>query len=333
MRVLIVGGAGFVGLNIANHLAECGCAVSVLDRAEPASFQRAALGARAHKVTFLIGDVTTPETIVPAITPSLDAVIYGAAITADAARDATEPEHVLAVNLGGIIPVLRAAKSCAVRRVINLSSATAVGRASCGVAPILESSLPDPTTLYAITKMATERVCERLAELWDMDIVSLRLSAVFGPFECATGVRDTLSPLGQIMMAATRGQPALLPRAGNRDWVYARDVAAAVKCVIDAPTLAHRLYNVTSGSVWSALDWGQNLARMRPGFECRLTSGNEIPTIDLFAPTDRAPLAGNRLANELGWTARFGSAESLADFDAWSRVWGTSFWGTANGKS
>jgi UDP-glucose 4-epimerase len=327
VRVLVVGGAGFVGLNIAARLAELGHEVSVLDRALPPASVLAALGGSRAGITFISGDVTRPESVAAAVIPGLEAIVYGAAITADAARDAAEPERILSVNLVGLVHVLRAARAAGVRRVINLSSGSALGRAVEGPDLLHETLLADPVSLYAITKHASERVADRLADLWQMDIINVRLSSVFGPLEYATGVRDTLSPLGQIMMAATRGTPAVLARPGVRDWVYAPDVADAIFRLLEAPKLVHRLYNITSGQSWSALAWGERLAGLRPGFSCRLATHGEATTIDLFAATDRPPLSAARLKDELGWIAAHGLQESLADFDAWSRRWGAAIWG------
>ena len=143
----------------------------------------------------------------------------------------------------------------------------------------------------------------------------VRLSAVFGPWERETGVRDTLSPQSQILAHATAGRDARLPRPGLRDWIYAPDVAAGLLAVLDAPSLAHRMYHVTSPHVWSALAWGERLAASMPGFVCRLAEPGEAPNVDLHGPADRSPLDPSRLADDLGWQAAYGldaSADDLA---------------------
>ncbi len=329
MRALVIGGAGFVGLNIAHHLAELGHDVMVLDRQQPPAAVCAALGDIKRQISFISGTVTEPETYKPLIRQGADWMIYGAAITSDAHRDAAEPETVLAVNLSGFVSALRAARSAGVRRVINLSSVGALGQAAGGPGVLDETRPADPVSLYSVTKFASERVADRLASLWEMEIVNVRLSSVFGPFERATGVRDTLSPLGQIMMAAVRGEPALLERQGLRDWIYAPDAANAIARIVAAPKLAHRLYNVTSAQTWPALQWGEKLARLRAGFVCRLTRPGELATINLHAAADRAPLSPGRLHDELAWTAKHGLDASLESFEAWARRWGHQFWGAA----
>ena len=326
MRALIVGGAGFVGLNIAARFSRDGYDVIAIDTAPPPPAAIAALGADAARIRFTQGDVTSPESVTTHISKGIDIMVYGAAITADAARDAAEPERLLAVNLGGLVPVLRAARDVGAGRIINLSSAAALGRAVAGPAPLAETLSPDPATLYAITKNASERVAARLAELWSLDVLSVRLSAVFGPFEYPTGVRDTLSPLGQIMIAASLGRQAILARPGERDWLYAPDVADAVACLAQASTPMHRLYNITTPDRYAALAWGEALSIHRPGFSCRLASSGEMPTIDLHAATDRPSLSPARMHDEFGWTAPHGCAASADAFDDWARRWGPALW-------
>ena len=150
MRILIFGGGGFVGLNIAEAALAAGHTVTLFDRAlpQPALDELAAIGPPCAGV---IGDVR-------------DAAAFPA--TAD---------------------------------------------------PLMESMVTDPQSLYGLTKFAGERACARLAALWGLDVRSVRLSAVFGPWERATPARSTLSPqfqsppAGPENRAARADSPASLP--------------------------------------------------------------------------------------------------------------------------
>lgn len=318
-KTLVFGGAGFVGLNIAERLLADGEAVVLFDRQPPPGAAIDAFATLPGSLEVVLGDVTDVNAVTRAMTYEVDTVVLGAAVTADAARETRDPETILQINLMALTPILRAARDAGVRRVINLSSAAAYGKAAMGVAMVDEDSPPQPTGLYGITKFTSEMIGGRLADLWSLDFVSLRLSGVFGPWERATGMRDTTSPQFQITEAARRGTPALLARPGLRDWVYAPDVAHAVHVVAQAATLSHRIYNVSSPQGWSALAWGERLAALRPGFECRLAREGEAPTVDLHAPADRAPLSVARLQAELGWQAGFGMEASADHLEAWCR--------------
>jgi UDP-glucose 4-epimerase len=251
------------------------------------------------------------------IASGYDAIVLGAAITAGPAREAADPESILRVNLLAQVPILEAAHRTRVTRIINLSSAAAYGTAASRHA-VLEEEMPcDPVSLYAITKYASEKIAARLAALWPLEIVSVRLSGVFGPWERATGVRDTLSAQAQIVAALRQQRQAILSRPGIRDWIYAPDVADAVTVLIEATKPQHRLYNISTGREWSALQWGQDLAALHPGFVCRLAEPGEASTVDLHSDTDRAPLSVLRLEQEFGWRARFGCADSAVDLNNW----------------
>jgi UDP-glucose 4-epimerase len=317
MKILIFGGTGFVGLNIAAALLARGHAVTLFDRAALRPAAKKDFAQYTDQVTTIQGDVTDRPAVEAAIAAGYQAIILGAAITAGPERDAADPETILRVNLLAQLPILTAARASGVARIINLSSAAAYGSNAFGEKPLDEDTACDPVSLYAITKFASEKVAARLAALWQCDIISVRLSAVFGPWERATGVRDTLSPQAQILAAMQAGREAILPRPGVRDWLYGPDVAEAVTLLIEAAKLRHRLYNISTGVEWPALQWGEELAALHRGFVCRLAKPEEAPTIELHGPADRAPLSISRLAQEFGWRARFGCADSAVDLSRW----------------
>jgi UDP-glucose 4-epimerase len=317
LRILIFGGTGFVGLNIASALLARGHAVTLFDRgALPWAAARAFAGF-GDALDVIQGDITDAPTIEAVIAQGFDIIILGAAITAGPAREAADPQSILQVNLMAQVSILMAAHHSRVHRVINLSSGSAFGAAAFRYA-LLEEDLPcEPASLYAITKYASERVMARLAALWQADFISVRLSGVFGPWERATGVRDTLSPQMQITAALQQLKEAVLSRPGNRDWIYAPDVAEAIAVLVEASRPRHGLYHISTGHEWTALEWGQQLAKINPGFVCRLAHPGEAPTVDLHSDADRAPLSTARMADEFGWRARFGFADSVADLNDW----------------
>jgi UDP-glucose 4-epimerase len=317
MRILIFGGTGFVGLNIAAALLARGHAVTLFDRAGLPPAAQKTLAHHADRLRTVQGDVTDRQAVEEVIAPGYEAIVLGATITAGPEREAADPETILRVNLLAHVPVLSAARRSRVRRIINLSSGSAYGTSAFQSMPLDEETACSPVSLYAITKFASERVAARLAALWSCEIINVRLSAVFGPWERATGVRDTLSPQAQILAAMLQGREAVLPRPGVRDWIYATDVAEAVTLLIEAAKPKHQLYNISTGVEWSALQWGQQLGALHSGFNCRLAEADEAATVDLHGPADRAPLSVERLAQEFGWRARFGCAESAADLCVW----------------
>ncbi|MGL4441471.1 MAG: NAD-dependent epimerase/dehydratase family protein [Bosea sp. (in: a-proteobacteria)] len=313
MSVVIFGGSGFVGLNIAMWFLADRQDVTLFDRRPPLEAWLVHAKSLPGKLTFIDGDVMDADAVKAAVKPGTDLVVLGAAITAGPEREASDPASIISINLLAQITMLEAARDAGVRRVINLSSAAAYGRSGERLDVLDEDAAVDPVALYPITKWASERIGARICGLWGLGFVNLRLSGVFGPWEHLTGVRDTPSPQFQILKALEDGKTALLPRPGLRDWVHATDVAEAVAAVGKAETLPRNVYNISPGRIWSVLDFGQALARGIEGGECRLAVTGEVANIDLYGPGDRAPLSADAMARDVGWRARFGLEASVVD--------------------
>ncbi|WP_158668534.1 NAD-dependent epimerase/dehydratase family protein [Bradyrhizobium guangdongense] len=316
MKIVIFGGTGFVGLNLAEVLLTRGHEVTLYDRKQlPAGAERSFADYRG-RLTIVQGEITDVERIDALAKQGFDAIVLGAAITAGDQLERSTTSSILEINVMAQMPILSAAIRRGVRRVINLSSASAYGAAGQRY-PVLDEETPcDPVSFYAISKFTSERSVARLAELWGGDFLSVRLSAVFGPWERIGKVRDTPSLQFQILAELARGEPALLPAPGIKDWTYAVDAAEAVALLIEAERPRHRLYNISSGTAWSALQWGEAFAALHPDLVCRLASPGEKTVIKLHGG-DRAPMSVKRMADEFGWRARFGCAESAAAMSAW----------------
>jgi UDP-glucose 4-epimerase len=316
MKIIIFGGVGFVGLNVAEALLARGHDVTLYDRAELPLSARRSLADYGARLKAVQGDITDTDAIDALIADGVDAIVLGAAITAGDELERASTARVLEINVMAQIPILLAAIRHGVRRVVNLSSASAYGAAGGRVEVLDEETPCDPVSFYAISKFTSERSVARHAELFGGDFLSVRLSAVFGPWERPGSVRDTPSLQYQIMAAFARGEPAIMPETGMRDWIYAPDAAEAVAILVEAERTRHRLYNISSGRLWPALQWGQAFAALSPGLECRLAAPGENTVIKLHG-RHRAPLSVTRMADEFGWRTRFGCAESAAAMSAW----------------
>jgi UDP-glucose 4-epimerase len=253
LNILIFGGAGFVGINIASALLARGHAVTLFDRIGLPRAAQQAFAAYGDALSVVKGDLTEARAVEAILARDFDAIVLGAAITAGPEREAADPQSILQVNLMAQLPVLMAARRNGATRIINLSSGSALGAAAFRHVLLDEETPCEPVSLYAITKFASERVAARLAALWQADFISVRLSGVFGPWERLTGVRDTPSPQMQIIAALRQRKEAVLARPGVWDWIYAPDVADAVTVLVEASKLKYGLYNISTGREWTAL--------------------------------------------------------------------------------
>ncbi|MBM3490086.1 MAG: NAD(P)-dependent oxidoreductase [Alphaproteobacteria bacterium] len=311
---LVTGGTGFVGLNIAEALLAAGHRVLAVDRGPPPP----ATGAWSAKGGFrhVVADVRDGAGLLALVREARpEGLVIGAALTAGLARERSDAAGILAVNCAGTINALDAALAGDVRRVVYLSSSTVYGENGFPDHALDEAvDTPLPDSLYSITKYMGERIALRYRALHGLGVVCLRLSAVYGPWERDTGARDTLSPVYQVTMAARQGQEAVLPRAGIRDWVYARDVGKAVLAALSAAEPPSGPFNVTPSSTFAIADWCQKLGQRYPGFRWRI--GPEA-SIDYHGPRERSPMSARRIAEGLGWRAEFTADRAFADYMAW----------------
>jgi UDP-glucuronate 4-epimerase len=318
MSAFITGAAGFVGLAVTEALLLRGERVT--------GFDLSPLSEHAHK-TFarlpgssrhVIGDVCDAQGLKAALRESdANCVLNLAAVTAGIARETGDAEGVIRVNVGGAAAALEAAAACGVRRVLHLSSGSVYGASGRNVAVLTEDTPLRPEQLYGITKQAAEAVALRLAELHRLDLSIGRLGTCFGRWEYSTGARDTPSAPYQIVQAARSGRAAILPRSHLRDWLYARDAAAAVLELLYARGRRHRIYNLAAGFMWSMADFCARLQQACAGFEWRFAQAGEPANIDYYAPYDRAPMANERLRADTAFLPRYNLEEALADYLQW----------------
>ena len=188
-------------------------------------------------------------------------VVALAAITADEARERHAAQTIFEVNVGGVLAALNAA-------------ADTGSSVYCMPAPVpytdeagvrrwrYANDTRCCRKAFTHVKRAAEEAAMRLASIRGLPLVVGRLGTCFGPWEADTGVRDTLSPPLQVLVRTRDGETAILPRAGRRDWLYVRDVAAAMATLLDQPSWAYPLYNLAAGF------------RMEPGRLVRLHRGS-----------------------------------------------------------
>lgn len=322
MAVMITGGAGFIGLNVAQALLEAGRRVVSFGLEAPSSTFLEQLGAHHDRMAVERGDVCDRGALVQAMQRhDVRFVVHGAAITAGLEREVRTPEQIAAVNFGGTIEVLEAAREHGIQRFVQLSSGAVFG-SSVKAGGTLDELLdvPVPESLYGITKYASERLAVRYRNTGRLDLCVARLGTCFGRWEHDTGQRDTLSiPFGLMRLAQARGH-AVFRKQLPDDWVYASDVAQGVIRMLDAPVLPQPLYHLSAGRRWSASNWCDRLAGAFPGFSYEVSDEAARVNIATVAPSPRPPFAIDRLRHDLGYAPRFLEEEAFDDYVRWSQA-------------
>jgi nucleoside-diphosphate-sugar epimerase len=302
MAILVTGAAGFVALNVVEHLLAAGRDVVGLDRI---ALPRRAVRDFARlpgTLTMIGGSVLSDADLSRALTVRpIEAVIHCAVITAGAAREKADPMSILAVNVDGAVATLVAAAKRGVKRFVYTSSGAVYGAGASAAVLDEDSVRPAPVNLYGLTKHAAEQIMPRVAETQGVDLTAVRLGQVYGPWEYATGVRDTLSPMLQTLEAdeVVLGTPWL------GDYTFSRDIASGLVAVADRSGLPRTVYNLATGRRGSVEDWCRAVERLVGGFAWRRAGGNETPTVESHSGFDRGAMAIDRISADTGYRPAF----------------------------
>ena len=323
MTVMITGGCGFVGLNIAHHLLAKGQDVLIVDRNPipgQVAFQADALPG---KLTVATADVTDRQVIETSIRAyGVNAVVHGAAITAGLEREASQSDQIVEVNLIGTIRVLEAALSCGVSRVVQLGTGSVFGSSVKAQGWLDEvTDIPVPDSMYGITKYAAERTAIRFRNTRGLNVTVARLGVVFGRYEYDTGVRDTLSAPLALAKLAQKSQHARVYAGLPDDWVYAEDVAIAVDLLLQQRQTAD-VYQVSAGATWSVGAWCERLKNIYPDFTYELVHQQADADVGRLTPTRRPPFSIARLSRDVEYEPRFLLEKAFDDYMQWHEALG-----------
>jgi len=221
MRILITGGAGFIGSSLAAHLLSRGHQVAAFDHSA-AKAKRLLKGC-----VFIGGDVTDPAAVAAAI-GGHDAVIHLAAMVS-VPETMEHPELAEQVNVIGAINVLAAAKAANVKKVVLASSAAVYGEEPR--TPTGEEERPRPMSPYAITKLAMEDYAQLYA-LQGLPTCCLRLFNVYGPGQNPKSRYAAVIPA--FISRALKGETLTVYGDGEqtRDFVYVEDACRAFELAL-----------------------------------------------------------------------------------------------------
>ncbi len=249
MAILVSGAAGFVALNVVEHLLRAGRDVVGLDRIPLPKRAVRDFAALPGRLTMIGGSILSDADLSRALTMMpVEAVIHCAVITAGSRRETADPESIVAVNIQGAVATLVAAARRGVKRFVYPSSGAVYG-ASAGTVDLMDEDAlrPAPVNLYGITKFAAELILPRVAETQAVAFTAARLGVVYGPWEYATGVRDTLSPMLQTLDLAAAGVECILGPPWRGDYTLSRDIAAGLVALADQPSTPRTVYNLATG--------------------------------------------------------------------------------------
>jgi len=232
MRILVTGGAGFIGSHLCEALLGRGDQVAILDDFnafyDPAIKRRNA-AALIPRATLVEGDIRNRTDVEKALGAGTEAVVHLAA-RAGVRPSIEEPVLYTEVNVTGTQVVLEAARVKGVKRFVFGSSSSVYGARS--KAPFREDDRIDrPISPYAATKIAGEMLCATYRSLYPMECVGLRFFTVFGPRQ-----RPDLA-IAKFSRLLREGRPIPFFGTGEtaRDYTYVEDIVRGIVAALDRP--------------------------------------------------------------------------------------------------
>jgi dTDP-L-rhamnose 4-epimerase len=340
-RVLLTGGAGFIGSAIARALAPSGANVSVMDANHRATHRRPP-PSTVVGYPVRVADLRDPDAVAAAL-HGVDAVIHQAALVGHGVDLDDMPEYVGCNDLGTAV-LLAAMARHGVRRLVLASSMVVYGEGAyacdrhgpvrpaartdtdlaagrfepgcprCGaaLAPDLvdEAASLDPRSVYAATKAAQEHLTAAWARQTGGSVIALRYHNVYGPGMPADTPYSGVAAMFRSALAAGQAPRVFEDGGQRRDFVHVDDVAAAnlaaLAATADGP--GWRAYNVASGSPATVLDMAGTLARAMAGPAPVVTGEFRLGDVRHVVASPA------RAAAELGYRAEVPFAAGMAEF-------------------
>jgi UDP-glucose 4-epimerase len=254
-RVLVTGGAGFIGSNLARGLLERGDDVRVLDNFSTGN--RANLDGL--DVEIVEGELRSYERVHNAVRGS--EVVYHLGALGSVPRSVQDPLTSSAVNVEGTLNVLLAARDEGVRRVVFASSSSVYGVRR--ELPVTESMPVDPRSPDGVAKLAAERYCVAFSRVYEnFESVVLRYFNVFGPRQSPSSQYAAAVPL--FISAIAEGRPITVFGDGgqSRDFTYVANVVDATIAAGDADGASGRIFTVAASAPTSVNDLADEIGRI-----------------------------------------------------------------------
>jgi UDP-glucose 4-epimerase len=304
MRVVVTGGAGFIGSHMVASAIERGHEVVVIDDLSGVS----ALPLPSE-VTFLEAEINDSEAVRRALSGA--EVVFHLAAKRAVSRSVEFPLETDRVNTAGTLTVLNIARDLGVRRVVAASSSSVYG--GSGPLPSTEDGPVAPKSPYAVSKLAGEHYARVFAGLYGLEAISLRFFNVFGPGQRPDGLYAAVIPI--FLDALRSGRKPVVHGDGTqgRDFTYVSNVVDAMWLAALAPSDAARgnVYNVACGESHTVLALLKELMRI-VDMESEIEFGDPRPgdVRDSLADVSRAK-------QDLGYEPKVAFQEGLEQTVDW----------------
>lgn len=245
-RVIVTGGAGFIGSHLVERLIHDGCEVVVLDNLTVGRERNLAKAQATGKCSFFNVDIRDRDSL-PAIFEGAHSVFHLAAL-ADIVPSIERPGEYFTTNVDGTFNVVEAARAAGVKRLVYAASSSCYGIPE--IYPTPESSPIQPQYPYALTKYLGERIALHWGSIYDIPTVSLRFFNVFGPRARTSGTYGAV--FGVFLAQKLANKPFTVVGDGTqtRDFTFVTDIVDGIVTAAQSE-LGDEIINLGSGGTYS----------------------------------------------------------------------------------
>ena len=274
MKVLVTGGAGFIGSNLVHALMNDDriTAVKVLDNLETGRFANISAFKNHNKFEFIEGDIRNYGICLGAA-EGIDIISHQAAL-GSVPRSVKDPVTTHEVNATGTLNIFNAARENKIKRVVYAASSSTYGDHP-GL-PKVEDKIGSPISPYGVTKLVNELYAKVFAQLYQMDFIGLRYFNVYGPHQNPAGPYAAVIPL--FIKSILENESPIIYGAGDtsRDFTFVDDVVQAnLLSMFTGNTAAvNQVYNIAKGEQTSLNELFDTLKNIS-GKDIKATHGPE----------------------------------------------------------
>ncbi len=319
MKIIITGGAGFIGYHLTKNLVKKGHTVVIYDCftsyiPEDKSIYLPYLQIRLKELKeiaeIIKGDIRDTELLIKTIREHKPEVLINLAAVPIATTSNQMSQEAIGMNLNGVTSILDAIRSTdSVRRFVYISSSFVYGNFQSD--PADENHINEPIDVYGGTKMAGEVLVKSFGRRFGIEYTIIRPSAVYGP-------TDTNRRVSQIFLEnAMKGKPLVLHNGGlgKVDFTYATDAAEGFALAATLPAAKNEVFNITRGEGRSMKEFADILKKLLPNVKTEEKPPDEIRP-------ERGSLDISKARKLLGYNPKYSLEDGMKEYVAYVKKTG-----------
>ena len=266
-KIIVTGGAGFIGSNLVHTLAKVDLnnKVIVIDDLSTGRIENIQGLIDNKKIEFIKSSITD-LVLLQKIFRGVDFVFHEAAV-ASVPKSVEDPIPTHNVNVTGTLNVLLAARDNKVKKAIFSSSCAVYGNPPADALPLKETQKVDPLSPYVTSKLIGEYYCDIFSKTYDLPTVCLRYFNVYGPRQDPNGEYAAVIP--KFINRVKKDKTLIIYGDGEqtRDFVFVDDVVNANILLAEKEETSSKIYNVASGNDISINELAASILEMDNGFQ------------------------------------------------------------------